>query len=284
MRKKLAYLCFSIVFFSLLNACQWFNRDGDEDPLARVGDYYLYMKDAMEAINFSNNSDSSQLIETYVDNWVRDQLLIQKALQNLPESDIDFNKQLESYRNSLIVYAYENQLVFQKLDTLIDEEIMEKYYKNNSANFELRETIFQGRYIQFIAAAPHQDSLDIWLKGHLLEDNEKLESYCTQFSTRYQLDTLAWTSFATLAKFLPEKNAKTLFYKVHTGYNMIKDSTIFLKMDVRKKMVTGEIAPLEYVIPQIKSIIRNKRKIELIAKAKEEIFEEATLKKSYEVY
>lgn len=284
MRKKLAYLCFSIVFFSLLNACQWFNRDGDEDALARVGDYYLYKKDAMEAINFSNNSDSSQLIETYVDNWVRDQLLIQKALQNLPESDIDFNKQLESYRNSLIVYAYENQLVFQKLDTLVDARIVEKYYENNSANFELREPIFQGRYIQFIAAAPNQDSLDIWMKGHLLEDNEKLEGYCTQFSTRFQLDTVAWTSFSTLAKFLLEKNTKELLREMKLGYNTIKDSTTLLKMDVREIMKTGEIAPIDYVAPKIKSIIRNKRKIELIAKAKEEIFEEATLKKSYEVY
>ena len=46
----------------------------------------------------------------------------------------------------------------------------------------------------------------------------------------------------------------------------------------------GDIAPYGWVKNELKSILLNKRKIELIAKVKQEIFEAATLNKEYEVY
>ena len=55
-------------------------------------------------------------------------------------------------------------------------------------------------------------------------------------------------------------------------------------MDISEIRNVGETSPIYLVRGQIKSIIRNKRKLQLLAKVKEEIYEEATLKEGYEVF
>lgn len=267
-----------------MSGCQWFNRGNEDKALARVDDRILFMDAVREEIDFTNAEDSANLIESYVDNWVKEQLLIKKAKQNLSEEEINFDRQLESYRNSLIIYAYENQLVSQKLDSQIADSSIKNYYLKNSSNFELKEPLIQGRFLQLIASAPKQDSIYKWISGNLIDYEEDLGKYCTQFASNCQLDTSKWTSITSLAGIFPTKGAADLLESISLGYNVISDSITVLILDVKSIAHAGKTAPMSYVEPKIRSIIRNKKRLKLIANAKKEIYEEATLKKKYEVY
>jgi hypothetical protein len=66
--------------------------------------------------------------------------------------------------------------------------------------------------------------------------------------------------------------------------NTFQDSIETVLIDLIDLKTIGETAPLEFVRNQIIEIIRNKRRLELLSNAKEEIFEEATLKKKYEIF
>lgn len=269
---------------AVFTACGFFSANGDEEVIARVGDHYLTEEMLYESISLKGVDDSSTLIENYIDSWVKEQLLIQKAMQNLSTDEVNFEKQLESYRNSLIIYTYENKLVEQKLDTAVSQKEVEEYYEDNKSNFDLSERLYKGRYIKLINTAPGQDSLKYWLFSELADFNLNLADYCTQFASNCQLDTSQWVPISSISTIFPSKPSTELIEDLSLGANIISDSTATLLLDVKAIINAGEAAPVEYVKEQIKGIIRNKRRLKLIANAKQEIYEEATLKKKYDVY
>ena len=96
--------------------------------MARVYDDYLYESDLNGVVAPGTLPKDSLLItRSFIENWVRQRLIIQQAEKNLTSSQMDFTRQLENYKNSLTIYAYENALVMQKLDTLITDEETQNY-------------------------------------------------------------------------------------------------------------------------------------------------------------
>ena len=79
--------------------------------------------------------------KAFIDSWIRRQLIIHQAESNIDKSELNFSKELEEYRNSLIIYKYETMLVEKKLDTVITDAEIEKYVKENSPVGMDKETI-----------------------------------------------------------------------------------------------------------------------------------------------
>lgn len=281
---RLQLIVLTISLFLSLAGCKYFQPKSSNQEVARVGEQYLYQSD-IEQITFDLSPEDSLVVaNNYIDNWIKEQLLLIKALQNLSESQIDFEQQLEDYRNSLIIYAYENQLIKQKLDTLVTDEQVLSYYNKNQLNFELKHSLFRGRLVKCLVSAPNQDSLKFWLEKELPLFDSKLIEYCAQFTLSCDLDTSNWISDNSLNKLLPEgKDVEDV--SIHTGnIEVIEDTLSRLYFDVWEIKQKGEKAPVAYVKEQIVEIIRNRRKLELISSVKNEIFEEATLNKKYEIY
>ena len=92
----------------------------DEKPLARVYDKYLYPSDLADAIPVTaSRRDSAKIASQFINNWVHENVLIKQAELNLSEEQLNFNEQLNSYKNSLVIYAYEQALINEKLDTSV---------------------------------------------------------------------------------------------------------------------------------------------------------------------
>ena len=117
--------------------------------MAKVYDDYLYESDIKGLVSSGTlPKDSLVITRSFIESWVRQRLIIQQAEKNLTSAQMDFTKQLENYKNSLTIYAYENALIQQKLDTLITEEETENYYDANQQNFLLKDNIVQVQYVK----------------------------------------------------------------------------------------------------------------------------------------
>ncbi len=270
---------------SSLFACNLLGTDQEADAIARVGDEYLYLSELENLVAGKEKKDSVEIAQAFIDQWIKEKLLIQKATQNLAENQLDFEKQLSDYRNSLVIYTYENELVKQKLDTIIDEAHYQTYYEANRKNFELREKLYQARYIEFLNSAPSQDSLKDWFLGNTDEEQLelKLSDYCTQFASACQLDSNRWFSENEWREILPLDTAAQ-YSPLKIGFNQYQDSVKTVWVQVGQELDKGEAAPLAYIKEQIRGIILNQRRLKLIADVKAEIYEEATLKDKYEIY
>lgn len=260
-----------------------FERGREESGiLARVGDEYLYHEDVIDLINPVDEKDSLTKLRFLVDNWVKEKLLLQKALDNLPEKQANFEEQLENYKNSLLIYAFENQIVKQKLDTTISNRELKEYFSKYKENFKLKEGIVKAVFVSRIISAPGKDSLQYWLFKDYNYFKVELSEYCTQFAKACQLDTSTWiplTKIKELTNLSADKNLNLTI-----GENILEDSLQIMLIQVFDFKNKGDIAAFSWVKNELRGIILNKRKIELITRVKQEIFEAATLKEEYEIY
>lgn len=270
-----------IIACGFLVSCEFFLPSKEIDALAKVGDKYLYLKD-IEGLTSNQNVDSLEIINSYIESWINEQLILEKALQNLPEDKVNFEKQLENYRNSLIIYAYENQLIREKLDTEVTPHQIKKYYNANPDNFDLKEQVFQVRMVKTSLSAPNKDSLNRWVFGNDSLFKNKLDDYCRSFAKSCILDTSIWVPKNILASYL-EKGEEDLL-KLKMGENTFEDSLSVTYIQFFNSRKSGELAPISYVKKQIKEIIRNQRRITLLSEVRKQIFESGSLKGKYEIY
>ena len=112
-----------------LVACSNFNSEEDK-LLVSVYDKELYLSDIKHLLSEESSvEDSVYYIDAWLEKWVKEQLLVRQAHLNLKESTTYIESQIENYRNSLLIYAYQKELVAQKMDTSVYEYEIKDYYK-----------------------------------------------------------------------------------------------------------------------------------------------------------
>ena len=116
-----------------LVSCQNSGNGKNDKPVAAIYDKVLYQSD-LQDILYDGISVNDSIVRTkaFIDNWIRRQLLIHQAENNLDKSELDCLKEIEDYRNSLIIYKYESLLISQNLDTVVSDEEIEKYVNDNA--------------------------------------------------------------------------------------------------------------------------------------------------------
>ena len=136
-----------LVFITL--SCTNLETRNREDPLASVFEKKLYLSQIRDIFPASTSGqDSIIILQNYIDKWIKKQLILQKAELNLTEDQKDVSLQIDEYRSSLLIFKYEQNLILQKLDTVIQPDQIEAYYNENSSNFILDEEVVKVLYIK----------------------------------------------------------------------------------------------------------------------------------------
>ena len=74
-------------------------------------------------------------------------LLFEKALINLDESEQMNFDLIDTYKNEIFSYAYQEKIVKSTMDTIINERSIVDYYDLNKSNFKLNQEIIKARYL-----------------------------------------------------------------------------------------------------------------------------------------
>ncbi|NOX86387.1 MAG: hypothetical protein GXO86_10570 [Chlorobi bacterium] len=251
--------------------------------VARVYDDYLYESDLRRLVP-DNISKLDSIAFVYTDQWIKTRLMIRQAEKNLTDRQLNFDRQLEDYKNSLIIYQYETELVRQKLDTLVTEEEIEKYYHEHLADFELKENIVK---VQYVILDKEEELEDEFKKLFSLPDSistDSLEFYSKEYAVPYFLDTATWVRFDDLLATIPiETYNQELFLKGNRFITLSDDRFVYLLKFVDFR-IKNDISPLDFKRNDIRDIIINKRKVDLIKKLRADIYKQAILNKDFEVY
>jgi len=255
-----------LVLISFLTGfCSRQNNNKDEIPVARVGDRYLYSSQLQSIVEKGTPSkDSLEIVNNYSDNWIKKQLLLQKAELNLTVDEKNVNKQLEDYRTSLLIFLYEKDMMNQKMDTLINESVIKEYYDLNTLNFPLTKEIAKAVYIKVSASAPNIDKLKIWYKSEADEDLKQLENYCYQYAAKYDYFNDDWAEVDRILFELSLKIENINDFLKQNPFIEKTDSMYYYFVNFKEYRLKGETAPYSVVHNDIKNIILNKRKMKFL--------------------
>jgi hypothetical protein len=253
--------------------------------VARVFEYKLYTSDLLDVIPAGIPSDdSARRAENFINSWVKEKLLVHKAETNLGSEQKNVEKQLQEYRNSLIIYAYEKELVRQKLDTIVTDDLIQKYYETHPNDFELKDNIMKVIYVKVDKKAPNISKLRTLMQSSRPQDKIELESYCKQFGQNYFLDDNVWLLFDDLLKEVPIETYNKELFLQNNKFVELADSASFYFVNIKGVMTRNSHSPLAFEKENIRNIILNQRKLEMIEQMHTDLYKEAMENKDIEIY
>ena len=282
--KKIGVLI-GIAFLMLLAGCDYYQKSSKEVVVAECYGKYLYESDLKGIVpEGASTMDSIQRVSTFIDSWIMRQVLIHQAENNLDKDKLDLKKQLEEYRNSLIISEYESQLINQKLDTVVSEEAIAEYYEQNKEDFQLRNTMVRVAYVIL-----EEDSKQIPDFKKMLSDPDTLmlqniDIQATYYAVKSYVDVDQWMRLDELTKIIPIEifNAESFLKKnKFVCFDMNEYTYMVRFVDY---LLEESTSPMEMVRDNIKSVILAQRRQALIEKMKTAVYEKAKRDRAFEVY
>ena len=282
--KKIGVLI-GIAFLLLMASCDYFQKSSKEVVVAECYGKYLYESDLNGLVPEGTSiMDSIQRVSTFIDSWIRRQVLIHQAENNLDKDKLDLKKQMEEYRNSLIIYEYESQLINQRLDTVVSEDEIAEYYEQNKEDFQLRNTMVRAAYVildeECIQKATFQKLMSD--RDTLLLQN--IDVLATYYAVKSYLDVDQWMRLDELTNIIPIEifNAESFLKKNKFVCFDMNEYTYMVRFV--EYLLEESTSPLELVRDNIKSVILAQRKQALIDKMHTSLYEKAKRDRAFEVY
>ena len=218
--------------------------------------------------------DSASIIDNYVDQWVRQTVVLCKAEKNVTDN---FDQQLGEYRNSLLIYAYEQQILNQLMDTTVTDAQIDDYYSLHQDQFRLRNSIVKAVY----TIAPKRFSANQKIKQLITkrifvdEDIVTLEELASRYDLKGYYDGDTWIPFYTLQNVVPITTYnETLFLRQNRSI-VLSDDSLTYYVRILDYKVSDEASPEELEHDNIRAIILNRRKLDILNKMQADLMSEA---------
>ena len=282
--KKLSLVA-SVVLALMLQACHFFRTHSEEVVVAECYGKYLYESDLKGIVpEHATVIDSIHRVNAFIDSWVKRQVLLHQAENNLSAADLDFSQQLEDYRNSLVIYTYETQLIRQKLDTIVGEAEIEAYYEENKDNFQVRSTLVRAAYVILEEDCKQKDQFHKLLSNRDTLMLQNIDILANDYAVKCYLDVDEWIRLDELTKVVPIEIYNTESFLKKNKYVRFDWNDLTCMVRFEDYLLEKSVMPMELVRDNIKEILLIRRKTELIERMKEAIYEEAKRKHGFEVY
>jgi hypothetical protein len=264
----------------ILTSC--FNNEKGR-VIASVNENYLLLSQVLKEMP-NQIEDSTFFVEKYMNDWIRKQLMIYHAEINLSSDIQNYEKQIEDYRSSLLIYAYQQELINQNFDTSIYYTQVESYYNQYKNEFKLSKNIFKGRFIVVEKSAPQLKNLNKWYKSDKEGSILDLTDYCQQFAKEYYLEDDKWQYFSVFNNLLPEYIQEEDYFLENTKGVVFEDENLRYYVFVKDFKINGSVSPLELEQDKIRNVLLNKNKIEYLKQLEDELYQNGLALKKIKIY
>ena len=278
-------LWISLVFVLFFSSCQGKKAEEKAEVVISVYGKKLYKAD-LENIVYEGISynDSVLRSKVYIDKWVRNQLLIRQAENNLTPEQLDFSKRLEEYRNSLVINKYETELINQNLDTEVTENQIYDYYNRNNAEFRLNRDI-----VQIASVSLPNDSKKKWIFTKLFRDYDSLmidslTSLAEKHALSYDFDIQEWRNFEDVIDTFNLKVKDNKSFLNEKKFFVVNKGDIYTLVKICDYKLVGDVSPCEMETDRIKYIILSNRKKELLENLYNDLYSKAVQDKAFDVF
>jgi len=272
--------------FLMLAACNLRPAPTEANPLARVNDAFLFETDIdFSFVEGQTESDSIIYVQNIINNWATTQLLIDGANLNLTkETQTEFEQLVQQYKSDLYTSAYVEALVNKNLDTSITDQELDEVYSSNKQLFVLKEDLLKMRYVNVNSKLSNLEEVKKRFKRFNAEDKTRLDSISIQFNSFYLKDSIWIKSEQAISKINPLQIGFNKVLLKKPNFIQLKDSLGLYLMQINEVLERGSQAPMEYVLPTLKQIVINNRKLKLIKQLKSDIVNDAIKNKKFEIY
>ena len=219
--------------------------------------------------------DSTMLADRIINSWIREQVLLAQAEKSLSDQDPQFARQIQTYRNALLVSEYESSYVDSRLNRVVTEEEITEFHNTNPELFKLSEHVVRAVFVHLPEEEVELDSVKIWLSEADSITMPRLEKWCIEHGANYAIETEYWWLISDLLNQVPMQ-----IYRIEDQLKRKKiiefsedGRTYLLKMlDHRLKDLPS---PLAIARERIVEIILQERRRTILENLRDELVKEA---------
>lgn len=244
-------------------------------PLVEVDGSVLYYEELLQVIPAGiSDSDSAQLADRYIQNWIQDELFYKTATMNIKDSR-DIDRMVESYRRSLIEHEYQKRLIAQKFQDEVTEEQIVQYYESNRNLFQLEDPIVKGFFLKVSRKAPNLDRIRKIYTQIDDQSFEEIEKFSVRNSARCDFFYDSWRNLSDLEILMPQTD-KSLEQRLNQGLNFeLKDDENVYLINISEYIRKGETDPLDHAESKIRLLLRNSNEVSYMRNIKEDLYNSA---------
>ncbi len=273
MRRTNRYIVCTLAL--LLAACQELPRYfAGEEVLARVGEKELVAEELRRSIPSGlSESDSSAYAHVFVDRWVRRQLKIREAEQLFSSSVADIDRQVEEYRQSLLIRKLDQFYVDRLVDTTFTAEELEAYYNSHKSDFKLDHPIVKGCVVRVPKGYRQRARLKELMASKQEARQQDFRDICLKQEFRFEEYTEGWVDWSDFLNQLPTMRSESydaLLSK--TGIQEMSDRENYYYFRIDEVRRAGDVVPLERLQQTIRRILFNGRQQQVIRDHEEQLY------------
>lgn len=266
-----------ILILILCASCAKKYEHKGKTPLVELDGKFLYQEDLQRVLPIGlSKADSLAFVEQYIQNWAEETLLYDIAMQNIPDNE-EIERLVESYQQALILHAYQQELMHQKLASEITESEMRSYFDQHQTLFTLEKPLMKGLFMKIPLKAPQLANVKRWYKSDKQEDIESLEKYSLQYAVKYEYFHDKWLPVDEILDWMPVGTHDLSSKLAKEQPIELKDTAYHYFLDVSNYLEVGEPEPFEYAQPQIMAVLQSLKQTDFMKKVKSELYEQALI-------
>ncbi|MBK7427621.1 MAG: hypothetical protein IPI60_11625 [Saprospiraceae bacterium] len=281
-------LLLGVLFLGLISCDLGSTDEAEEEDkvLAEVYNKTLYLSDLQGYIpEEATQKDSIQISKAFIEKWVREALLLNEAEKKVSK-DLEIDKLVRDYRQSLIISNFEKLYVEEAIDTFVSDEEMNQYYEANQQQYQLEHTILRCRLLKLNNKTITPKDADFmrsnWQSNNKM-DLRYINRVCKEFGEICYLNETNWHRLDLIKNIMPEGSINN--YIVNNNRDLIlRDANFTYYLRVLESISEKEPAPLSFIQEQAKKYILHQRKLKLLEELKVQLYEKETETNNVKIY
>jgi len=245
------------------------------DPIVTVKGKTLYRASLNDILPIGlSPEDSLAAVKSYIDMWVNDQLMYDKANQNITNKR-EIDALVEDYRKALITNMYQEQLLKQQLSKFVSENELRAYYEQNLDQFKLEENIIKGLYLKVPVGSSQLNNFQKWYKQGTSDAIENIEKNTLQNAVGYEYFYDRWVDLDEIMDNIPTLVSNRQQF-LQTNKNVeVRDSSFVYLLNIKEYKLAGSEAPYEYIKGHLSEIFAEQRKTSYLKQVQKDLYDRA---------
>ncbi|MCH2043155.1 MAG: hypothetical protein MK212_03380 [Saprospiraceae bacterium] len=256
-----------------------------EQPLARVYDVYLYPEDIEGVGSGVPPKDSIYQVKMHIEKWINDQLLVRTAKQNINKKNDYIERRVRDFRTSLILEYYEQNLIGERLDSVVTAAQISDYYTKNKEQYQSGIDWIRCHFVKIKREVEGIDEVRKLFKSESGMDFERVKLFCAEHKdkTVYVLDEDKWIKLDNVRRQVPENMISTRYIDGDRILDRSDDNHQYL-LKIFEFKGKDDALPLSQVQEQISRIILHQRSAKLLRDIRKELYLKGKKEANFEIY
>lgn len=228
----------------------------------------LYQSEVEGLINESlTRQDSQKLINKYIDQWLMDEILYNKAQQNVKATS-DIDNLVESYRKSLYILEYEKEIFAERSSDTITQAALDTFYARNKAEYALQEDLVQLLLVKVPEKYDDENLKTLWKT----ENIPALKAFLKSSEGFGYLDIEKWYPSSQLKQLMPSSLYNKINFSKQESYSTNDRGNRFL-IKILARIKADEEPPQSFIMPKIRQRILNEKSSEYLNNFKKDLYQ-----------